>query len=326
MATFRKIKSGWQAQVRKKGHPSITKSFRQKSSAEQWAKETEIMIERGIFQDPSLIQNTQLKELLIRYRDTITPTKKGARSEHARLNYFLTQPISEQSLISINGQTIAEWRDCRLQEVSSSTTRRELTILSHVFEVAIKEWNYPLLGNPVKMIRRPIDSSPRERRLKSDEEQRLLEKCKSYRSPWLYPLVVFAIETGMRRGEILSLDWDRVDLPMRTASLSDTKNGDARTVPLSTKAVTTLKSLPRSIDGRVFPLKANAVNLAWQRIRKRAGLGDLRFHDLRHETVSRLFEKGLNPIEVSSISGHKTLQMLKRYTHLRAEDLAKKLG
>ena len=153
--------------------------------------------------------------------------------------------------------------------------------------------------------------------------------CNKSRAPMLASAVRFAIETGMRMGEILSLTWRDVDLAQRIATLPNTKTGDARQVPLSTAAVAAITSLPRHIsDGRVFWTwqRADSLENAWRRAVKWAGIEDLRFHDLRHEAVSRLFELGLNPMEVASISGHKTLQMLKRYTHLKASELVKKLA
>ncbi|TXI95439.1 MAG: site-specific integrase, partial [Burkholderiaceae bacterium] len=165
------------------------------------------------------------------------------------------------------------------------------------------------------------------RRLRADEETRLLTAIDSKtNNPWLKPIVIFAIETGMRRSEILSLEWANVDPTRRVARLLDTKNGEGRSVPLSARAVQVLEVLPRSIDGQVFPVSAESVKLAFVRAVKRAGISDLHFHDLRHEAVSRLFEKGLNVMEVASISGHKTLQMLKRYTHLNVSDLLVKIG
>jgi len=128
----------------------------------------------------------------------------------------------------------------------------------------------------------------------------------------------------MRRGEILQLTWDNVNLNTRTAFLPETKNGEARTVPLSENALSILKALPKQSD-QVFDTTAYAIRMAFGRALKRAEIDDFRFHDLRHEATSRFFEKGLNMMEVSSITGHKDLQMLKRYTHLRAEDLALKL-
>ena len=128
----------------------------------------------------------------------------------------------------------------------------------------------------------------------------------------------------MRRSEILSLTWENVDIQNGTCYLPMTKNGSPRTVPLTSKALRIAKSLPQNSE-LVFPISSNAVRLSWDRLRSRAGINDLRFHDLRHEAISRFFERGLSIAEVALISGHKDPRMLFRYTHLRAEDVAKKL-
>ncbi|MFO7766484.1 MAG: site-specific integrase [Pelovirga sp.] len=142
----------------------------------------------------------------------------------------------------------------------------------------------------------------------------------------LEPLFQLALETAIRQGELLSLEWKHVNLSRRTVYLPETKNNDAREVPLSSKAVAVIQNLPRRIDGKVFGVSGSHVSKTFQETCKKLSIENLRWHDLRHEACSRLFEKGLNPMEVASITGHKTLQMLKRYTHLKAEDLARKLG
>jgi integrase len=176
------------------------------------------------------------------------------------------------------------------------------------------------------MISKAKAPRPRDRRLEPGELERLLSAC-SNPNPWFRPVIIFAIETGMRRGEILPLCWEHVHLGKRYAHLPDTKNGDSRDVPLSPMALELLEGLPRNIrsDQVVFPLHFEALKSAWGRVCSRAGISDLRFHDLRHEATSRFFEKGLNVMELAAITGHKDLRMLQRYTHLRAEDLALKL-
>ncbi|MEO5337337.1 MAG: site-specific integrase [Magnetospirillum sp. WYHS-4] len=186
-------------------------------------------------------------------------------------------------------------------------------------------------GAPVQRRRRRVGHGgapqPRpQQRLKKGEQDRLLEACRASRSTWLAPIVVLAMETGMRLGEIVGLQWENVDFGSRVAALPMTKNGTRREVPLSSRAIVTLRKLPRSIDGRVFPITDEAVKRAWRAATTRADIEDLRFHDLRHEATSRLFEKGLDTMEVAAVTGHKTLTMLRRYTHLKAADLAKKLG
>ena len=200
-------------------------------------------------------------------------------------------------------------------------------MLSALINTGRTEWGLEnvLRTNPVSLISKPRASRPRDRRLEAGELERILLACEN---TWFKPVVLFAIETGMRRGEILSLTWTNVHLGKRYTHLPDTKNGDSRNVPLSPQALELLGGLPRNIRGdqKVFPLHFEALKSSWRRACCRADISDLRFHDLRHEATSRFFEKGLNVMEVAAITGHKDLRMLQRYTHLRAEDLALKLG
>jgi integrase len=202
--------------------------------------------------------------------------------------------------------------------------RRELAIIQHCFEIAKKEWGLPILTNPVQQIAMPEAQRSRERRLEEGEANALASAASA--SNWyLRPLIALAIETGMRRGELLSIRWKDVDMTTPTIRILKTKNGHPRTIPLTPKAVEILASLDRKNE-RVFPVTPNAVRLAWERLRKRAGLEDLRLHDLRHEAVSRFFEYGLTVPEVALISGHRDPRMLSRYTHLRPEKVAEKLA
>lgn len=179
------------------------------------------------------------------------------------------------------------------------------------------------LRNPVSNVRKPKLPGGRERRLEKGEEDKLLEKA---RFP-LNAMIILALETAMRQGEILSLHWENIDLKKRIAKLPDTKNGSERIIPLSNRALSVFNELPRQISGRVFPkISASLVSHNFSDLCEDAKIENLRFHDLRHEATSRLFEHGLDIMEVASITGHKTLHMLKRYTHLRAEDIAEKLG
>lgn len=185
------------------------------------------------------------------------------------------------------------------------------------------------LINPVSNIRLPRGARVRNRRLQGNEEERLLEAARKSRSHTIEPMIVLALETAARRAELVSMKWKHIDLISRTWFLPETKNGTSRTIPLSTKSVTVLKTLkkePVRIDDKVFGVKSQSVTQAFVRCCKTAKIEGLRFHDLRHEATSRLFEKGLNMMEVASITGHKDLKMLRRYTHLQAEDLALKLG
>ena len=327
MATFRKRGPyQWQAQVRKKGQPLQTKTFETRAEAEQWARAIEVEMDKGMFVSRAEAESTTLKELLERYLAEITPPKKGAASETNRLRALMRLPLARRYVAGIRGMNIARFRDERLRKVTPSTVKRDLVLLGHVFEVARKEWGI-YVHNPVRDIKLPSENRPQDRRLQDGEEARLLDASEQARNPWLLPIVQLALETAMRQGELIRLRWEHIDLNRRTAHLPDTKNGESRTVPLSTLAIRVLRTLPRSLHGQVFPgVTTEAIKRAYIRAVRRACIENLRFHDLRHEATTRLFEKGLNIMEVASVTGHKDLRMLRRYTHLKAEDLARKLG
>lgn len=317
----------WRVRVRKTGYPLETKTFTSKAQAQRWVRLVESEMDRGLFVSRQAAEQTTLGELIERYREEITPTKKGAEDEAIRLKAMERHPIHRKSLAAVRSVDIAEYRDERLTSASPATVNKELTLLGQVIDIAIKEWGVYVPSNPVRLVRRPALPKARERRLTGDEEERLYQAInQGTRNPWIKPLTQFAIETAMRRGEMLSLSWHQVDLKQRVAHLLETKNGESRDVPLSETAIKILRNLPRSTEGSVFPLGKYSLRKAFDRAVTRADIEDLHFHDLRHEATSRLFEKGLNIMEVSAITGHKDLAMLKRYTHLRAEDLARKLA
>ncbi|WP_018260692.1 site-specific integrase [Methylobacterium sp. WSM2598] len=304
-----------------------SKSFDSKSDAERWARTLEAELDRcGALPDTRVAESTTLTAILTRYRDEISPTKRSSVSEVARINAILRRPICHRTLALLSTADLASYRDERLKKVAPATVIRELNTISHAIDTARREWGIHLAQNPAKLVRRPALPRGRTRRLEGNEEQILLAAADAGRVRYLRPLIVLAIETGMRRGELLSLRWEHVDLEQRVAHLPMTKNGTSRDVPLSTRAVETLRALRTGESEMVFTAAPNAVRLAWERLTRRVGLEDLHLHDLRHEAVSRLFEKGFNVAEVATISGHRELRMLQRYTHLRAADLASRLG
>jgi integrase len=339
MASIKQRTSGYQAQVRRKGFPTLSRMFASRKDAEAWARMIESDMDRGTFLDRTEAERTTLGELLKKYQKEISPRKRAGAIEVIRINRFLNnEKLCSYKASALTGKLLSEWRDKRLKEVSGSSVNRELNLLSHAINIARKEWGIHI-SNPVEYIQRPKNNQPRERRLQGDELKQLLAELNltdrneqghfmtgGTHNPWLKPLVLIAIETGMRQSELLSLTWHKVDLAKRTATLDQTKNGSRRVVPLSNAAKTVLEALPRSIDGKVFPTSREAVKRGFNRAVERAGIPDLHFHDLRHEATSRLFEIGLNVMEVATITGHKTLSMLMRYTHIRPESLLAKIG
>jgi len=334
MASYRKRNNRWHVQVRRTGHPSQTKSFISKTDAQQWGRQVEGEMDKAVFSiDTRILEQMTVADLIKRYRDTVTINKRGVATENHRLEVFLRCEWADKLLNQITTQTFASYRDARLKEVRPATVVRELGILRSIFETARNEWDVPIPENPLARVRKPKQPDARNRRLQDGELERLLMACRTGTNDWLRPSILIAIETGMRRGELLNIQWQDLDLEASTLNIPITKNGHSRCIPLTPKAVAifyermTEDCEPTEL---VFDISGNGFRLAWERCRRRVAktypaIADLRFHDLRHEAVSRFFEMGLSVPEVALISGHRDPRMLFRYTHLRAEDIVAKL-
>lgn len=327
MASFRQRGGKWQARVLRNGYPDQTKTFENKTDAEKWARSLEAEIDKGQFVNLSEAQRTTLGDLIERYLIEITPSMKGAAEDTIRLKAIMRKPIARWSMANLSAARIAAYRDERLKEVSAGTVIRELAYLSAIINHARREWGI-MVPNPVQMVRKPQSPQARSRVLTDEEVSKLLQALEptGRRSHWTKPIVHLALVSAMRRGELLSLRWEHIDLIGRTAFLPDTKNGDSRTVPLSSTAVQVLAGLPRQISGVVFPVKAFTLDAAFKRGLRRAGLDGIRFHDLRRTAITRMADKLPNVIELAAVSGHKSLMVLKRYYRPTAAELAQKLG
>ena len=209
--------------------------------------------------------------------------------------------------------------------VSPGTVARDLGVLHHLVETARLRWGIPFGEDLFKGVQKPKEPPSRNRQLDQHKKKILLQGCALSRVTYLKPIITLALETAMRRGEILAIRWDDINQSQSTLRIPIAKNGHPRAIPLSSNAMTTLLGTPRGISERVYDVSPNAFRLAWERLRKRVGIQNLHFHDLRHEAISRFFELGLSIPEVALISGHKDPRMLFRYTHLRAEDVVEKM-
>lgn len=357
MATIRKVKSGWwQAIIKRIGYPLQSKTFEKKAEAEKWARDAESEMDKGRFVSRREAEATTLHEALSRYEREVTPKKRGADIERYRIKALQAMPIASHMLAGIRGADVAKLRDDELARgLAASTVVKTLALLSHLFETARKEWGIEV-DNPVKKISKPKINNARERRLSADEERYLMAalddpgdavkaKDGDRRNEWTPKVARWAIETAMRQGEILALEWKHIDLDKGTAHLPETKNGTARTVPLSLAAVALIRPAGKVTPlrkGKVFPTTASAIKQSFSRAVARgrrnyvadcatAGieplddfLVDLTFHDLRHEATSRLADI-FEMQKLMKITGHKDARMLARYYHPRAEDLAEEM-
>lgn len=348
MATITKRASGlWQAKIRVKGQPATSRSFTYKSDADAWAKEVESAMRRGIYLPRKVAEETTFEELVKRFEAEFAPHHYRGKGWQHKLKP-LRGYFGKYALAVITPALVAKYRDQRLADpdprykdptkaprVSGATVKTEIDLLSKILDVGQKEFEISLPLNPVQAIRKPKDSKGRDRRLSVEEAEVLFRECEASGNPQLLPAVRLAIETAMRQGELLNLTWRDIDWKRGIALLLDPdklKTEEARAVPLTSAALEVLRELKsrlvvHSITGRVIPTDRMTLYKAFKRAAARAGLEDLRWHDLRHESVSRFAERGdLSDLELMGISGHKTARMLKRYAHLRAEHLAKKLG
>ena len=318
MASIRKRNSLWQAQVRSRKLGSTSKSFHKKVDAITWAKIQEAMMQTGEWKPKDKCYST-VGDLMQKYLDQVTPYKKGAEPEIRRLNRLLKEnALMQIKLDDARPHHFATFRDKRIKD-GNRACQYDLVLLRAAWNTARIEWGWDLGDNPLTLIRFPKSNPPRERRLREGEYERLMAACAQTKVWYLQPLIIFAVQTCMRRSEILSLEWKNIDIERSRALLPTTKNGRSRWVPLSPKVIDLLKTLPRENE-RVFPITDVAVRQSWDRLRKRAGIIDLKFHDLRHEGISRQFESGLNIAQVMAISGHQTASQLFRYIQLADTD------
>ena len=323
MATISNRNNKWHVRVRRSGQPTVAKTFLIKQDAEKWARSIEIEIDRGTYINTSSAQKTLFKDLILQYLKEVTPSLRGAHEDTYRLRKMMRNPIAELNLTELTPNKIANYRDERLKEVKPNTVIRELAYISSMINHARREWGLGII-NPVAQIKKPSQPQGRKRVLNDAELSRMLQELEKI-NPFLKPLCEFALETAMRRGELMSLLWVNVNFEKSVAFLPLTKNGQSRYVPLSMRAIKILKLLPRDIEGRVFPLNKGSVSVFFLRAARRAKVDDVHFHDLRHMALTRLSSRFTNILELAAISGHRELKMLQRYVHIKAEDLAKKM-
>lgn len=274
-----------------------------------------------------------VREALDIYRTRVSILKKGYAQEKYRIEQIGRSFLGSKVVREITSVDIATYRDQRLLQVnprtkktlSTATVRLEMSLLSNFFDIGRIEWGI-CDGNPVANVRKPKLPPGRDRRLTAREESTILRHCVKRNAQEMQAIVQLALETAMRQGELLAMRWEHVNLKGRIVHLPETKNGSKRDVPLTMRARDILAAQGAKASGRVFTYSGNGLKSSWRSMIKQLKIPDLHFHDLRHEAISRLVERGVfDLMEVAAISGHKSLSMLKRYTHLRTSRLVKKL-
>jgi integrase len=327
MASITQRSGSYRVRIFRKNDKSISKSFSSEPEAAQWLKKTQAQLELGLFQE-EVKNQVNLKVGFSEAVEKYIPAHsvhKGNHKTEAGILRILSSRWEGRSLSAISKQDIVLLKDDLLSKGrAASTVNHYLNALSQLYQIACNEWGLKV-ANPITGIKRMSEPQGRMKRLSMEAETALLTCCHELNLAYLADIIVVAIETGMRCGEILSMRWEDVDFVNRRVLLRDTKNGDSRQVPLSSRVKIVLEQLSsRNTGDLVFPYCRWAIRRHYTRVVKQSSKThkgkqnpfiDLRFHDLRHEALSRLSDKGLNVMEIAHISGHRTLAMLKRYTH-----------
>ncbi len=322
-------KTKYRALVRLKGYPPQSATFERKTDAKKWAKKIETDILEGRHFKSMEAKKHTFADMIDRYTEHVLPLKgknKQNLSIHLawwkdQLGYFLLSDITSAMITDCRDKLLSE-KTAKGTLRSPATTVRYMTTISGVFNTAIQEWEW-LENNPVSKVKKPTEPRGRVRFLDEDERERLLKACKESESPALYPVVVLALSTGMRHGEIMNIQWKDVDFVNRRIILHETKNGERRIAPLVGIALDLIKaqSKIRRLDNPyIFPAQKTGkpadIRTGWDHAIMKAKIKDFRFHDLRHTAASYLAMNGATLAELAEVLGHKTLQMVKRYAHL----------
>lgn len=320
----KKGKTTYRVRIRLKGSPVVSATFDRISDAKEWARNTDADIRAGRYIDKMESQRRTLAELLDVYEKRVLPSK-GERTvsiQKSQLKWWRNE-LGSLTLASI---TPAKINECinKLTDggASSSTVNRYLAAISHAFTYATKDLGW-LPDSPMRKITKPKEPRGRVRFLSADERKRLLEACKASSNPLLYPAVLLAVSTGIRSGEQFSLTWRNVDTQTGRIILEDTKNGERRTAIATGPALEELRKLAkvRMLDNEhIFPgkVKGKPIDLRapWEAALKAAEIEGFHWHDLRHSFASELAMSGATLAEIAEAMGHKTLAMVKRYSHL----------
>ncbi len=313
MASIRKRKGKYQVQVRVRGK-GTSATFQTLDHARRWARKIELELEQSIKVGKSYQPKTLL-EILDRYKEVVIPLKKSATNERIILNTFMRSKWVAKPLKLLNPSYVADYRDQRLLKVKPSTLAREFCIIRHALNVAKLEWGWEVPIELFQNVKLPKLQSKAVRRISDDDLKLLMQAATDHSNIYLKPIIQFALETGMRRGELLSLQWKDIDYERKLITIDQTKNGYPRFIEITKSMNRILKNLVIKNE-YVFPLSMNSLRLSYQRLCDKLGV-KIRFHDFRHEAISRFFEKGYSIPHIASISGHRTLSQLFRYAHYK---------
>jgi integrase len=322
----------WRVLIRLKGYPTVCNHFDRKKEADDWAQAVERQIKAGKYKFDRANHQRAFLELVERYKaDGILDHLKSAKDVRRHLEYW-KERLGAYALVYLHSDLLSKERSLLIETPTtkgskrdSATVNRYMASLSSCLSYGSKQLRW-IDENPCFNLIKLKESKGRDRILNTEEAGRLLAACRESQNPYLYCIILMAITTGMRQGEILKLEWNHVDLEAHIAHIKETKKGRPRSVPLVLEIIEELKKLygcRNPVKPLVFASKTAFgkidIKKAWQVAARKAGLSDVHFHDMRHTYSTEASKQGASTIELSTAMGHRTLQMLDRYTHMQAE-------
>jgi integrase len=316
-------RTSYRVQVRRRGFPPITATFERKTDADKWAKATESDMDRRRYFPQHEAERHTLAALVDRQLEAVKLDRPHDYERQRAILGWWKAKLGDYTLATITPELLGRHRDdLQTREgLAPGTVNRYLSALSKAFSNAVKEWHW-IQDNPLARVSKKTEPQGRVRYLSDDERARLLEACRASERKELYLIVLLALTTGMRRGELLGLRWQDVDLERGMAVLHNTKNGDRRSVPIVPEVAALLREhgKVRRLDNDLIFAKDSAevwtFDKAWYQALKAARVKGFRFHDLRHTAASYLAMSGATVPELAAVLGHRTLAMVKRYAHL----------
>ena len=316
----------WEVRVRRYNNKTISKTFIQKEDAHKWARETETQIEKGLYEDLSQANSITLNELMQTYYRDITVTKLGCKQEKYKIDKLCRQPIAKLKLAKLTPMQVRKFQDQCLLIYNPSTTNKYITLISVAIKHARTMLGIYLPSNPCDFIKRLKEPEFKADIIEPEEEKLLLIEAERSKANWLKLAIMLGVDCGMRRGEIIKLRRENVNFVNATATLLETKNGSSRSIGLSPRVISEMRKLPINIDGRVINCPSNNnFQYFYSQLQRWMGVKKS-FHTTRHTFASRCAMNGWSIAEISAQGGWKNLSILKRYTHIKASYLSKKLG
>ena len=327
MATIRKHKKKYQVIIRRKDHPHIYKSFVSIEAAREWARDTEVNIERGLYANLNAAMSMTLKNLLESYKEHVTPTKQGHKEESYKIAKLLRFDIVNSSLAKLTILKIKKFQKLLLETHKESTINKYVSLIKMALDYAVNDLDIYLPKNVAAQVKRLKEPEWKGEIISKDEEERLIQASYKSKAYWIRAAFILGIDCGLRRSEILRLNKKDVDTLNKTALLRKTKNGEDRVIGLTSRAIQELLKLPQSPTGNFFSVKStDQFKFYWKQLKKWAGVKKT-FHSTRATFSTRAAESGWNHLDIASQTGHKDLNVLKKhYTYIDARYLAKKLG